>query len=165
MGRFFDAVSALLGIRQTINYEAQAAIELEAIADDSEDGFYRMSFTDGIIEAGSVIRDMVTDLDKGIPKSVISARFHNSVAHMVANICQQIRAERGFKIVVLSGGVWQNMTLLIRTIELLKESGFEVKHHRQVPTNDGGLSLGQVAIASYQLVNNHQNKMRLGSSN
>ncbi len=161
MGRLFDAVSALIGVRQTVNFEAQAAIELESIADSNEHGLYDMNLREGIIEAEPMIRALVSEFKAGISKSTISARFHNGVAKMVADVCQEIRSDKGVNTVVLSGGVWQNMMLLERTLNHLRENEFEIKFHRQVPTNDGGLSLGQVAIAAQTFATNSSEISRI----
>jgi hydrogenase maturation protein HypF len=155
MGRLFDAVAALIGIRQTVNYEAQAAIELEALADLDENGEYPFSI-ESIRDQPQVIfqinpllliESIITDLNKSITTPTISARFHNSIARMVCHVSNEIHKEFGLDDVVLSGGVWQNIALLQRTINLLKAHNFTVHIHHQVPTNDGGLALGQAAVA------------------
>lgn len=148
MGRLFDAVSALLGVRQVVNYEAQAAIELESLVDETETAVYPFMMTNGIITPAELLAEIVSDMRRGVGTAVISARFHNSVAGMVTAVCQQIRAETGLNEVVLSGGVWQNITLLRRTIPQLQAAGFTVYWHQKVPTNDGGLALGQALIAA-----------------
>lgn len=148
MGRLFDAVSALLGVRQVINYEAQAAIEMEALVDKTETGVYPFSITHGILNPAPVVAAVVTDLQKEVGTAVIAARFHNTIAHMVTAVCRQIRAATGLNEVALSGGVWQNMTLLQRTIPQLQAARFTVYWHQTVPTNDGGVALGQAVIAA-----------------
>ncbi len=149
MGRFFDAAAALAGLRQTVNYEAQAAIEFEQLADPAETGAYSFILhpSSFIISPIPLIRALVADQRAGVPIPAIAARFHNGVAAMVAEVCCLIRDERGLSEVVLSGGVWQNVTLLARTIQLLYQDGFTVYTHEKVPPNDGGLALGQTAIA------------------
>jgi hydrogenase maturation protein HypF len=155
MGRLFDAVAALTGIRQQVNYEAQAAIELEAQASMEEilldEDLYSFEINAGIIEATFLIQALVNDLRSGLPPSRIAARFHNSVAMMVSEVCQHIRQETGVSMVALSGGVWQNMTLLAKTVRILMENQFEVILHHQVPPNDGGLALGQAIVAIHRL--------------
>ena len=155
MGRLFDAVAALIGIRHKVNYEAQAAIELEALADPDENGEYPFNI-ESIRDQQQVIfqinplmliESIITDLNKSIPIPTISARFHNSIARMVCRVSNDIHKEFGLNDVALSGGVWQNMTLLQRTISLLKANNFIVHIHHQVPTNDGGLALGQAVVA------------------
>jgi hydrogenase maturation protein HypF len=148
LGRLFDAISALAGVRQKVNYEAQAAIELEALTSPQEIGAYAFEVGEQVIDPAPVIRAVVDDLRAGVPASIIAARFHNGVAAMVLCVCRLIRSRERFTEVALSGGVWQNMTLLARTVELLERDGFIVYVHHNVPANDGGLALGQAAIAA-----------------
>ena len=150
MGRLFDAVSSLLGVRSQVNYEGQAAIELEAMADrNCAEGYeFEIDSTGNVIEAGPVIRAAVEDLLEGISPAVVSARFHLSVAHLIVSTAEKIRNERKVNRVALSGGVFQNMLLLGKTCELLRRDGFQVFTHARVPTNDGGISLGQAAVAN-----------------
>ncbi|UCF61891.1 MAG: carbamoyltransferase HypF [Anaerolineaceae bacterium] len=156
MGRLFDAVSSLANVRHEVNYEAQAAIELEALVDPDENGVYRFMFADENIDPVPMFREIVGDLRAGVSVPKIAARFHNGVAHMVDQVCRAIRDQSGIEEVALSGGVWQNMVLLSRTVRLLRQSGFEVYLHRQVPANDGGLSLGQAVVAAHRLALSHQ---------
>jgi hydrogenase maturation protein HypF len=154
MGRLFDAVSGMLGLRATVNYEGQAAIELEAIASRSRgiQGYeFEIDARAGVIRAEALIRRVVEDLLEGVPPSEISARFHLSVAHFIVTLARHTRAERRLGRVVLSGGVFQNIFLLETICRLLKADGFEVFTHSRVPTNDGGISFGQAAIANAQL--------------
>jgi hydrogenase maturation protein HypF len=152
MGRLFDAVSALVGVRSTVNYEGQAAIELEATANKDTSGFYEFGLADGgIIEAESVIKQAVEDLLNGDCADDVSARFHLSVAHLIANIARTIRDERNLNRVALSGGVFQNVLLLRQTCRLLASDGFDVLVHHRVPTNDGGTSFGQAVIANARI--------------
>ncbi len=148
MGRLFDAVAALAGVRQTVNYEAQAAIELEALVDEAETAVYPFDYQDGVIDVGEMVTAVIRDRQHKIPISQIAARFHNSIAQMVLDVCRQLSQQTGLTQVVLSGGVWQNMTLLTKTIPLLQNAGLIVFIHNQVPANDGGLALGQAVIAS-----------------
>lgn len=146
MGRLFDAVAALAGVRQEVNYEAQAAIELEM----QVDGRVEEAYTFGVgpeIDPAPVIRAVVADVRDGVPIGVVAARFHNGVAAMVRDVCLRLRDETGLNEVALSGGVFQNVTLLERTVVLLQEAGFTVYVHRLVPPNDAGISLGQAIIA------------------
>ena len=149
MGRLFDAVAAIVGIRQMVNYEAQAAIELEMLADPDETLAYEFKVRGEIVDPVPMIQAVVTDLRAGVPVSAISARFHNGVAAMVRRVCTLVRERYCVNQVALSGGVWQNMTLLTRTLELLREDGLTVFTHHQVPPNDGGLALGQAAVAAW----------------
>ena len=147
MGRLFDAVSALIGVRQVTDYEAQAAIELEALALDREASTYPFHIRDDIIDPTPLIGAVVQDVKDGVPVGVISTRFHNSVAQMVLEVCSALREEHNLDLVALSGGVWQNMRLLERTRQLLDADHFDVLTHSRVPANDGGLALGQAVIA------------------
>ncbi|MCB0103569.1 MAG: carbamoyltransferase HypF [Anaerolineales bacterium] len=151
MGRLFDAVSALAGVRQKVNYEGQAAIEFEAMVDSAEAGHYAFGVESGQVRVRSVVEALVKDVMAGVSTSKISARFHHGLAEAVCETVQKIHGETSLRKVILSGGVWQNLTLLRRTLSLLREDGFEVYIHREVPTNDGGLSLGQAAIAAFRL--------------
>jgi hydrogenase maturation protein HypF len=147
MGRLFDAVAALIGVRQRVTYEAQAAMELEALADADERGAYPFDFAGGIVDPGPALAAALEDLRGGVDRGTISARFHHSVARMVVRVCQALRDARGIERVALSGGVWQNMLLLRQTVKALEQAGFRVLLHQRVPANDGGLALGQVAVA------------------
>lgn len=151
MGRLFDAVSALASVRQKVNYEGQAAIEFEAMADSAEAGQYVFGVESGQVRVRGAVEALVKDVMAGIPTSKISARFHHGLAEAVRETVQKIHGETSLRKVILSGGVWQNLTLLRRTLSLLRNDGFEVYIHREVPTNDGGLSLGQAAIAAFRL--------------
>lgn len=153
MGRLFDAVSAIAGLRQTVNYEAQAAIELEARIDLAETGSYEFEIGTDQVDPAPLIRSLVNDVRNGVITSVIAARFHNGVAGMTLNVCQSIRNNTGINQVVLSGGVWQNLTLLKMSLSRLQSAGFEVVTHRLVPPNDGGLSLGQAVIGAARFLN------------
>jgi hydrogenase maturation protein HypF len=151
MGRLFDAAAALAGVRQKVNYEAQAAIEFEALADPAEAGEYLFFLDADQVRARSGIESLVKDALAGVPVAVISARFHNGVAALVAGVCRRLREKTGLNEAALSGGVWQNITLLGRTLSLLEKDGFKVYIHQEVPTNDGGLALGQAVIAARRL--------------
>ena len=164
MGRLFDAVAALAGVRQVVNYEAQAAIELEAIADPDEPGAYLFDLhspetglwkdaTNGpwLIDPAPAFQAIVADLRADVPVGKIAARFHNGVARIVLDTLLTMRNSLGVSEVALSGGVWQNLFLLRKTLELLSQHGFAVLVHSQVPTNDGGLALGQAVSAAYRL--------------
>lgn len=151
MGRLFDAVAALIGIHQTVNYEAQAAIELEALADPDETGRYPIpNIQYPAIDSTEWLSHIISDLRSTTPKPTISAKFHNTLAAMVSQVCETMRSEYGIDQVVLSGGVWQNMSLLRNTIQNLSLEGFEVIIHEKVPANDGGIALGQAIVATHQ---------------
>jgi hydrogenase maturation protein HypF len=147
MGRLFDAVASLIGIRHRIRYEGQAACELEAVAADDEDA-YSFSVGTGEVDAAPVIRDIADDVRRGVPAPVVSARFHAALAAVVEAACGHLGEKYGLRTVVLSGGVFQNLRLLGLAVERLEASGFEVLVHRAVPANDGGLALGQAVVAA-----------------
>jgi hydrogenase maturation protein HypF len=144
-------LSILAGVRQRVNYEAQAAIEFEALVDKSETGAYPFEIGTDAIGVLPAVLSLLEDVRVGTPIPVIAARFHNGIAALVAAASTRLRAATGIPQVVLSGGVWQNITLLRRTLSLLQDHRFQVYLHHEVPTNDGGLSLGQAAIASSRL--------------
>jgi hydrogenase maturation protein HypF len=155
MGRLFDAVSALLSVRHTVRYEGQAAIELESIADRSATEEYPFSILKDeepmVIDPTEAVRALVNDLSDGVSPSVISGRFHRTVASVIVETCRAIRTASGLNRAVLSGGVFQNMLLLYLAKEGLERSGFDVYTHELVPTNDGGISLGQAVIGHMKL--------------
>jgi hydrogenase maturation protein HypF len=150
MGRLFDVAAALAGLRQTVNYEAQAAIEFEQLVDPHESGAYSfiIHHSSSDISPIPLIQSIVDDQRAGVPIGTIAARFHNGVAAMVVEVCRLIRDESGLSEVVLSGGVWQNSTLLTRAVQFLRQNEFTVYVHEKVPPNDGGLALGQTAVAA-----------------
>ncbi|MGB9181688.1 MAG: carbamoyltransferase HypF [Pyrinomonadaceae bacterium] len=154
MGRLFDAVSSMLGLRETVNYEGQAAIELEAIAErrDGVQGYeFEIDTTSGIIKTERLIRRAVEDLLNGVPQPEISAKFHLGVAHLIVTLARHTRVERRLSRVVLSGGVFLNTFLLENVCRMLKADNFEVYTHSRVPTNDGGISFGQAVVANAHL--------------
>ena len=146
VGRLFDAVAALIGLRAEINYEAQAAIELENIVRAEERGAYEFGLSGETLDPAPVLRAVIADQRAGVERGRIAARFHNGLARAVLTVCRRIRREEGLEEVALSGGVFQNVTLLQAVVPLLREDGFTVYTHRLVPPNDGGLALGQAAI-------------------
>lgn len=150
LGRLFDAVSALAGVRTSINYEAQAAIEFEAQVDPAEREAYEFAIDAETIDPAPLVAAVVADLRAGISVPRIAARFHNGVGEMVVQVCRQMSERCGSRTVALSGGVWQNRILLRRVLELLRGSGLNAYIHHKVPTNDGGVSLGQAAVAIHQ---------------
>jgi hydrogenase maturation protein HypF len=140
MGRLFDAGAALLGVREAVTYEGQAAIELEQLAGDVAAPPYDWRFGDG----GELIRAVAHDRLAGRPVAEIAAAFHETVSAASAAAC----AEAGGSTVVLSGGTFQNLRLLATTRAHLEAEGFRVLTHRLVPPNDGGISFGQTAVAA-----------------
>ncbi len=145
-GRLFDAVSALAGLRQAVNYEAQAAIELEMAVDPGVDEGYSFGLEEEI-DPVPCLRAVVDDVRGGVGIGVVAARFHNGLAEMIAQVCKRLGQESGLNEVALSGGVFQNVALLGRAVPMLEAAGFTVYTHRLVPPNDGGVSLGQAAVA------------------
>lgn len=152
-GRLFDAVASIVGLRQETNYEGQAAIELEAVAVEGIDDAYPFEIGNGTsweIDVRPAIAAIVRDLSAETATGVISARFHNMVVETVVRVCKRIRRQDALNSVCLSGGTFQNMYLLKRAAEDLRQAGFEVFRHTEVPANDGGLALGQAVIANAQ---------------
>jgi hydrogenase maturation protein HypF len=149
MGRLFDAVASLLGVRHRIDYEGQAAIELEALADsigDTAEPKLRLAVRpDGVIDPADMLRTMVSALRAGVQPPMLSAEFHQAVAVAVTEAVQIVAGP--VRLVGLTGGVFQNVLLLRGCRQRLQQAGFEVLTHRTVPPNDGGLALGQAAIS------------------
>lgn len=154
-GRLFDAVAAMIGVRSRISYEGQAAIELEALAEEVDtDAVYPYSIAstaDGIVlDMRHLLRSVVEDLQDEEPRSIIARCFHNTVARATTDVCGKIRETSGVNRVVLSGGSFQNKLLSEGIFKELVEIGFEVFTHRLVPPNDGGLALGQAVVAGFK---------------
>jgi len=150
-GRLFDAVSALLGLRSTIAYEGQAAVELEMAQTGKDGGVYPwgVSVEEGvwILNTEGIIRGIVKDIEKGDGRGAIARRFHNTLIRMIEDGCVRTREQTGIEQVALSGGAFQNATLLCGLSRTLKGRGFSVYAHARVPANDGGLCLGQAVCA------------------
>ncbi|RKY36383.1 MAG: carbamoyltransferase HypF [Candidatus Omnitrophota bacterium] len=152
MGRLFAGVSSILGLCDTASFHAEAEMKLEQIQDEYCREYYRFHLKEGenmfIIIAEEVIKHILQDLKNSVPITRISAKFHNGVVEMVYQICIKLR--RRFKInkVCLSGGVFQNIFLLTRIYQRLKDRNFEVYIQGKVPANDGGICLGQAVIAN-----------------
>jgi hydrogenase maturation protein HypF len=150
-GRLFDAVAAILGIRDSINYEGQAAVELEQRADPTESGSYDATISNGAVlqlHGVDLVRAAVTDLQAGVASEAIATRFHHGLADAIVRICVMLRETTGVNVAALSGGVFQNLLLLERTVAGLEQAGFDVLTHHRVPPNDAGISLGQVVVAA-----------------
>jgi hydrogenase maturation protein HypF len=150
-GRLFDAIASLVGIRQHVTFEGQAAIALEMAASDDIDECYSFEIMDGSpaqVDLRPMIRDVVIDLLQARPPGYVSARFHNTLVTVVAAVALRIRNSEGLNRICLSGGTFQNRYLLERTVQMLRQNNFEVFMHATVPTNDGGVSLGQAVIAN-----------------
>jgi hydrogenase maturation protein HypF len=152
MGRLFDAVAALIGIRQSVNYEAQAAMEMEALSDDlGAADPYPFSISGEMpheIDVGPMLAAISSDVVAKVPSSAIISRFHRAVTQIIVDVCVRIHDEEGIREVALSGGVFQNVLLLQHSIGRLEALGLDVLTHRIVPPNDGGLALGQAIIAA-----------------
>jgi hydrogenase maturation protein HypF len=150
-GRLFDAVAAILGVRDSISYEGQAAVELEQLADPAERGAYRATATGQaplLLAGADLVRAVAEDLAAGTGRGVIAARFHNGVAGLITDVCLRLRERHGLSTVALSGGVFQNLLLLHAVVGRLEDLGFAVLTHSRVPCNDGGISLGQAVVAA-----------------
>jgi hydrogenase maturation protein HypF len=152
-GRLFDAVAALLGVRSQVNYEAQAAIELEMAALESND---KVAYPMGLVPEGAgwtidtrpLFDALLADLDRKLPASVMSRRFHNGLVEIFARLARLIRDRSALRQVCLTGGTFQNVLLLDGLRDTLRAEGFEVFTHAEVPAGDGGLSLGQAMVAA-----------------
>jgi hydrogenase maturation protein HypF len=151
VGRLFDAVAAMIGLGSEVTFEGQAAIALESTAEPSVEDRYSFQLEDVApmqLDMRPMIEEIIRDLGRGASVGFISARFHNTVAAAIIEVCRRIRQQEQLTRVCLSGGVFQNMYLLKRTVRDLDKDGFQVFLHALVPPNDGGISLGQAAIAN-----------------
>jgi hydrogenase maturation protein HypF len=151
MGRLFDAVSALTGVRQMVAYEAQAAIELEGLSRGADPGRVRYRFhvdravdAPALVDPAPLLCAVIDDVRTGVPAGVIGARFHAAVAQLIADLAAECAT--GTNTVALSGGVFQNALLLSAASTALSNNGFEVITHHRVPPNDGGIALGQLMV-------------------
>ncbi len=168
MGRLFDAVSALLGICHRVEYEGQAAIALEAAALEAVTvpaagmpevpGISGLAAAprlavgaDGVLDPAPLLRALVAGLRDGVPVAVLAAAFHEAVADAVAEVVTRVGRQRGVSLAGLTGGVFQNVLLLRACQERLRTAGFDTLVHHLVPPNDGGLALGQAAVAVLRL--------------
>ena len=167
LGRLFDAVASLLGLRSEVIYEGQAAIELEVLAsrggsDTQSSGYPQHAIypfgigdqTPAILDVAPMIRAIVSDIQQGISTPQIANRFHRSIAELLAMACVEARKQSGLEVVALSGGVFQNRQLLEQLMVRLEKLDFQVYVNRRVPPNDGGISLGQIAVAATRLAAN-----------
>jgi hydrogenase maturation protein HypF len=154
-GRLFDAVSAIIGVRAEIDYDAQAAIELEMAAGEGirEPGVYPFSIERGqdrqVVRLGELFSAIIYDVQTGRQPATISLRFHNTMAQIIAEMCTLIAGHTKINQVALSGGVFQNRLLLHLAVAALQGEGFEVLTHKLVPCNDAGISVGQAVIANF----------------
>uniref|UniRef100_UPI000369E6EB carbamoyltransferase HypF n=1 Tax=Saccharomonospora saliphila TaxID=369829 RepID=UPI000369E6EB len=146
-GRLFDAVAAVLDLREVVTYEGQAAIELEQRAERSHPGSYPVPVSEElIVDVTALVRAVVDDRLRGTDPGVIAARFHNSLVSVVTRVCAAVSDRTGVRRVALSGGVFGNRLLADRTVAALERAGMMVLTHTRVPCNDGGISLGQAAV-------------------
>ena len=161
-GRLFDAVAALVGVRDRVSYEGEAAMELEWLAERApHDGAYAFdlietgSHDDGApvlkVDTRPVITSVVEDTCRGVDSAQVARRFHMGVVDLIGIVCDRLRSRGGPRVVVLSGGVFMNTLLVTESRRRLESLGLQVYTHRHVPTNDGGLSLGQLAIAAARI--------------
>ncbi|MCX6030124.1 MAG: carbamoyltransferase HypF [Chloroflexi bacterium] len=168
-GRLFDGVAALIGLQQRVDFEGQAAMSLEFVTDETEQGAYSVilsartdekqktqnestaSFVPGpssfVLDWQPLLDALLADLRRGVPQGIMAARFHNALVAAIVAVAQAVGQPR----VALTGGCFQNRLLVERTAKRLAQTGFEVLLHRQVPPNDGGISLGQIAVAAARL--------------
>jgi len=155
MGRLFDAVSAIAGIREEITYDAQAAVELEMAAEKKKTSPYCLGIREEkgklIMDPSPLIKAAADDAVKGVPTGVISCKFHAGVAGIITAICKRIKEDKNISATVLSGGVFQNLLLLDMVCRKLKKAGFTVYIHRRMPANDACISVGQAAVAYAKL--------------
>jgi hydrogenase maturation protein HypF len=151
LGRLFDGIAAIIGLRSRVYFEGQAAMELEMAADQVTDAHYNYEWEPGEyyrIMPRPVVRGVVEDFLKGIGPYEISAKFHCTLIRLFSDICEIVSRERDIKRVVMSGGVFQNAILLAGLTKALEDRGLQVFSHRVVPTNDGGICLGQAMAAA-----------------
>ncbi len=158
MGRLFDAVAALIGIRHEVNYEAQAAMEMEALAaqalTDARPDAYAFTFRRSSpikIEPAELLKKICSDVRSGADRAIVAAQFHHAVSNLITAVCQSARDETCLNTVGLTGGVFQNVLLLEMARKQLRKNGFKVLTHSMVPPNDGGLALGQAVVAQGRL--------------
>ncbi|HBC92331.1 MAG TPA: hypothetical protein DCZ10_05355 [Pelotomaculum sp.] len=149
--RLFDAVSALINIARIVRYEGEAAVRLESIIDEQVMDFYDFDLQGYILDPAPLLKGVYDDLANNIAPSTIAAKFHNGLVKAIAGVCLEISNHTGIKKVCLSGGVFQNAFLLKGLVMHLTKEGFDVFWQQKMPANDGGISLGQVMIAHYNL--------------
>ncbi|MCG3210235.1 MAG: Carbamoyltransferase HypF [Anaerolineae bacterium] len=154
-GRLFDGVAALIGLHQRVNFEGQAAMALEFAADPAESGAYPLPVNSQfairnsqfVLDWQPLLEAILADVRRGVSPAVISARFHNALVESMVAVARQV----GQETVALSGGCFQNRLLTERAALALRQAGFKVLLHKHVPPNDGGISLGQIAVAAARL--------------
>ena len=156
LGRLFDAVSCLIGIRNKVSFEGQAAMELESIAEPVNDTVLEFSINNEnntyILDLMPAINDIIKMKQSGKDNNYLASAFHNTLISAFTKMAETIRTEKDLNRVVLSGGCFQNRLLLQGCVDKMEENGFEVITHSLVPTNDGGISLGQAVCAAEQIL-------------
>jgi hydrogenase maturation factor HypF (carbamoyltransferase family) len=151
-GRLFDAVASIIGVNTISDFHAEAPMRLESVLDASEEGCYDYALERDTISFGPTIEQLVEDMLNGVSKGAISARFHRSVVNALVETVSEVSQSTGIKSVVLSGGTFQNSYLTDNLFRILKKYSYEVYLHGLVPPNDGGLALGQMAIAAHKMM-------------
>ena len=154
MGRLFDAVAAIVLRHKAVSFEGQAAMELEAVADDNIVDGYKFTIQCGeptIIDPLPVVRGIVNDLRSSVAQEIVAGRFHAAVARMIVTVCEALRSRHRLDEVALSGGVFQNRLLTDLTLRLLEDAGFTTFTNNRIPVNDGGIAFGQAAVAAAKM--------------
>ncbi len=157
-GRWFDAFAALLGVRERITYEAQAAIELEALARQHDTALpypfaiEKQAAAPFVVDLRPAVRALASAVRRGDPRDLSALRVYETMAQIISASCTIARRDHHLDVVALSGGCFQSALLTERTTSLLEAAGFQVLVHRLVPPNDGGIALGQAAIAAHTLL-------------
>ncbi|MBN1289373.1 MAG: carbamoyltransferase HypF, partial [Actinobacteria bacterium] len=150
-GRLFDAAASITGMRRTAQYDGQAACELEAVAEDVDSG-YPFQLLDGqgiyIVDTGPLFEGLLTDSLAGVQRSLMAGKFHHTMACIIAETCDLLSGETGIRKIALSGGVFQNVLLTGKVVEMLKSRNLVPVLHRRVPCNDGGIAFGQAVVAA-----------------
>jgi hydrogenase maturation protein HypF len=150
IGRLFDAVAALCGVRHEVSYEGQAAIELEAAADPGDHGRYELPIDGLVLDPRPLVLEAAADLRAGVAPGIVAARFHDSLASATAHACVAAAAARGLELAVLAGGVFANRRLLEGTAGRLRAAGLRVLVPERLPPGDGAISYGQASVAAAQ---------------
>ena len=151
IGRLFDGIAAIIGIKNHVSFEGQAAMDLEMLADDNRDATYDYEWLSGNtykVFTEPIVCGVVKDMEAGMHPSGISSKFHMTLIKLFSELCVVLRKKNGLNRIVLSGGVFQNSILLTGLIKSLEEKNFKVFTHTKVPANDGGISLGQAMVAA-----------------
>jgi hydrogenase maturation protein HypF len=155
MGRLFDGVAALCGVRAEVNYEGQAAIEFEAACEETSLAPYPLAIEGSgdlvILDPRPTVEAVLADIEAGVSVGSVATRFHAAVAGATVTACARAASEHGVEQVVLSGGVFQNRRLLAETASGLEAAGLRVLVPERLPCNDGGIAYGQVAVAAWRM--------------